>query len=129
MTSATVQQRSTVAVRTIGNSWGARFAVASATAVTALSSLISTRAQPAARGQPHPVHALLRRFDQVEPTFPAVAARHRQREAPDLADRLGDSVKQVGTVVDQPLAAVLAAGLLLGQEREHQVARWDDTGR
>ena len=80
----------------------------------------------AARGQPHPPHGLLRRLDEVEPTFTALAARHRQREAADLADRLGHSLEQVGPVIHQPLAAVLAAGLLVGQEREHQVARWDD---
>ncbi len=80
----------------------------------------------AARGQPHPHHPLLRGLDQVEPPFTAVAARHGQREAADLADRLGDAVEQVGPVVDQPFAAVLAAGLLVGDEREHQVARRHD---
>ena len=82
----------------------------------------------AARGQPHPRHALLGGLDEVQPPLAAVAARHGQREAADLADRLGDAVEQVGAVVDQPLAAVLAAGLLVGHEREHQIARRHDAG-
>ena len=82
----------------------------------------------AAGGEAHPHHALLGGLDQVERALAAVAARHRQRESADLADRLGDALEQVGPVLDQPLAAVLAAGLLVGDEREHQVARRDDAG-
>ena len=93
--------------------------------------VVDHRAVPgaAAGGQPHPQHGLLGRLDQVEPALTAVAARHRQREPADLADRLGDAVEQVGPVVDQPVAAVLAAGLLVGEEREHQIARRDDARR
>ena len=48
-----------------------------------------------------------------EPALAAVAERHGQREAAHLADRLGDTLEQVGPVLDEPLAAVLAAGLLV----------------
>ena len=85
-------------------------------------------ARSAARGQPHPVHALLRGLDQIEPPLTTVAARHRQRKPADLADRLGDALEQVGPVVHQPLRPVFAAVLLVGHEREHQVARRDDAG-
>ena len=72
----------------------------------------------AARGQPHPGHALLGDLDQVE----ALAA-DRRAEAADLADRLGDAFEEVGMVVDQPARAVVAARLLVGQERQHDVPR------
>ena len=83
-------------------------------------------ARPPAGGQPHPLHRLLGGLDQVERALAALAARDRQREPADLTDRLGDAFEQVGPVVDQPFAPVLAAGLLVGHEGEHQVARRDD---
>ena len=45
------------------------------------------------------------------------------REAADLADRLGDALEQVRVVVHQPVRAVVAARLLVGEEGEHDVAR------
>ncbi len=59
--------------------------------------------------------ALLGGLDQVQPCVAAVLAGHRQRETADLADRLGDAVEEVGAVVDEPVAAELAAGLLVGK--------------
>ncbi len=81
---------------------------------------------PPARRQPHPGQALLGGFDQVEAALTAVAARHRQREAADLPDGLGDPVEQVRPVVDEPLRPVGAAVLLVGDEREHQIPRRHD---
>ena len=83
---------------------------------------------PAAGGQPHPLHALLGRLDQVEAALTAVAARHRQRKAADLADRLSDAVEQIGPIVDQPVRPVATAVLLVGHEGEHQVAWRHDAG-
>ena len=85
---------------------------------------VHERAVPGAAtcGETHPAHALFGGLDEVEPPLATVAARHGQRESADLADGLGDALEQVGTVVHQPLAAVLAAGFLVGDEREHQVA-------
>ena len=102
-------------------------ATASATAVTALLSWIIDPwpARPRAVSR---IHIIAFSAVSIRYSVPlaAVAARDRQREAADLADRLGHAVEQVGPVVDQPLAAVLAAGLLVGDEREHQVARRHD---
>ena len=83
-------------------------------------------AREAAGDQLHPHHRLLGGFDQVEPAFTAVFAWHGQREPTDLADRLGDAFEQVGPIVDQPVAPVFPAGLLVGHEREHQVPRRHD---
>ena len=44
-------------------------------------------------------------------------------EAADLADRLGDALEEVGVLVDEVPRAVRAAGLLVGEEGEHDVAR------
>ncbi|KAI2474372.1 ArgE Acetylornithine deacetylase/Succinyl-diaminopimelate desuccinylase [Pyrenophora tritici-repentis] len=51
-----------------------------------------TVAGGALHGQPHPVHALLGRLDQVEPQVLVDG----EREAADLADRLGDPLEQPG---------------------------------
>ncbi len=45
------------------------------------------------------------------------------REAADLADRLGAALEELRVVVDQPVRAEPAAGLLVGHERQHDVAR------
>ena len=74
---------------------------------------------PAAGPQPHPGDALLGGLDQVD----APVLAQRQREAADLPDRLGAPLEQVGPVLDQPLRPVRAARLLVGDEREHDVAR------
>ena len=54
------------------------------------------------------------------PSLPIVA--EGQAEAADLADRLGDAFEQVRVVVYQPAGAPGATGLLVGGEREHDVA-------
>ena len=51
------------------------------------------------------------------------AAAQRDAEPADLADRLGDALEQAGVVVHQPARPVGAAGLLVGQEGQHHVAR------
>ncbi len=119
----------TVSVITSGKRCRPSRATASAIAVTALSSctIDPCPARPRAE-QPHPRHPLLGGLDQVEPALSPVAARHRQREPADLADRLGDPGEQVGPVLDEPVRAVLAAVLLVGDEGEHQVPRRDDAG-
>ena len=68
----------------------------------------------AARRQPHPGHALLGGLDEVDP-LPA----HGGAEAADLADRLGHAVEVVGVLLDHDLRAVVAPGLLVGGERQH----------
>ena len=72
----------------------------------------------AAGGQAHPGHALLRGLEQVQ----ALAA-DGHAEAADLADRLGHALEEIGVVVHEPAGALAAAGLLVGQEREDDVAR------
>jgi hypothetical protein len=74
-------------------------------------------ARGAGRGQAHPRHALLRRLDHVEPQVVV----HRQREAADLADRLGAALEQLRVVLHQPLGAEDAPGLLVGHEGQHDV--------
>ena len=71
-----------------------------------------------ARGEPDPGHALLRGLDQVE-----AAPADRGAEPADLADRLGDAVEQFRVVVHQPAGAPGPARLLVGDERQHHVAR------
>jgi hypothetical protein len=71
-----------------------------------------------ARGQPYPGDALLGGLDQVEP-----APADRGAEPADLADRLRHALEQLGVVVHQPARAPLPARLLVGEEREHHVAR------
>ena len=104
--------------RTVGVTWtgnGARptRATASASAVTALSSLIIEPwpGRPFAL-QAQPVDALLGRLDQVQPQVVA----DRVREAADLADRLGAALEQLRMVVDEEVRAVDAARLLVGGE-------------
>ena len=46
----------------------------------------------------------------------AAGVAEREREPADLADRLGDALEQVRVVVDQPVRALAAAGLLVGEE-------------
>jgi hypothetical protein len=70
-------------------------------------------------GQPDPGHALLSGLDHVQPGVVVDA----QAEAADLADRLGAALEQLRLVGHQPLGPVDAAGLLVGDERQHHVAR------
>jgi hypothetical protein len=69
------------------------------------------------RVQPHPGEALLRGLDQVEPQFGVDLVR----VAADLADRLGAALEQPGVLGREELRAVGAAGLLVGQEGQHDV--------
>ena len=71
-----------------------------------------------ARPQPHPAQALLRRLDQVEPLLV-----DREREPADLPDRLGAPREEVRPVLHQPLRAERPTRLLVGDEREDEVAR------
>ena len=71
----------------------------------------------AVRGEPHPGQALLRRLDRVHPLV-----ADRDAEPADLADRLGHALEQVRVLLDQEPGAPVAARLLVGGEREHDVA-------
>ena len=85
--------------------------------------VVQERAVPghAARAQPHPAQALLRGLDEVDPLLV-----QREREAADLADRLGAALEEVGPVLHQPLRAERAARLLVRDEGEDDVARRHD---
>ena len=83
---------------------------------------------PALRRQPHPQQALLGGLDQVEPTFSAVATGHGDRETAHLADGLADTGEKIGPIPNQPVCPVLAATLLVGDEREHQIPGRHDGG-
>ncbi len=72
----------------------------------------------AVRDEAQPGQALLRRLQEVRALTVEVDG-----ETPDLADGLGDALEQVGAVFHQPLRALGAGGLLVGEEREHEVAR------
>jgi hypothetical protein len=76
-------------------------------------------AGPPARVQAQPVDPLLGRLDQVE----AQVVADRVRVATDLADRLRTPVEQVAVLLDEEPGAVRAPGLLVGGERQHDVAR------
>ena len=78
----------------------------------------------AAGGEPHPGQALLGGLHEVE----AQVVADGDAEAADLADRLGAALEQVGVLVDQPAGAELAAGLLVGDVGQHDVARRLDAG-
>ncbi len=74
---------------------------------------------PALGRQPHPGDALLGRLDEIEPA----RVVDGDAEPADLADRLGAPLEQLRVLVDQPVRAVRAAGLLVGDERQHDVPR------
>ena len=113
------QERPHGLVTRSGNSCRPSRATASQSSVTALSSLIiepwPARPVAVSRIQAMPFSAV---SIEVEPQV----VRDRQREAADLADRLGAALEQLRVVVDQPVRAVAAAGLLVGEEGEHDVA-------
>ena len=50
-------------------------------------------------------------------------AGHRDAEAADLADRLGDPLEHLRVVVHDPVAAEQSPGLLIGKEPENEVTR------
>ena len=115
------RKRRTVSVITIGNSWLPIRDTAAASRVTdvvVVRSSIRARAGPSATSR-----------SQAMP-FSAVWIGYRRRSSPsgdaeaaDLADRLGAVGEQVRVVLDQPVGALAAAGLLVGDERQHDVAR------
>ncbi len=72
-------------------------------------------ARCAVHGQPHPGDPLLRRLDQVEPQV----VPDGEAEPADFADCLCHAVEQLRVVVHGPVRTELAAGLLVGQEREY----------
>ena len=94
-------------------------ATASAAAVTALSSLTiepwPARPLAVSRSQAMPFS---RGLDQVEPQLVAEG----EREAADLADRLGAALEEVGVVVDQPVRAVACRRPPRRRGRQHEVA-------
>ena len=67
-------------------------------------------------GQLHPGEALLGGLDQVEPQLVVDG----EAEPADLADRHSDALEQVRSVLDEPVRPEVAAGLLVGEEREHE---------
>lgn len=69
--------------------------------------------------QTHPVHALLRRLDQIKTQILVDG----EGEAADLADRLRNALEEIGVVVDEIPRAVRTARLLVGEEGQHDVAR------
>jgi len=71
-----------------------------------------------ASGQPHPGLALLGGHDRVQ----AQVLVHGVAEAADLADRLGAAVEQLTMVLGDPVRTELAAGLLIGEEGQDDVA-------
>jgi hypothetical protein len=71
----------------------------------------------AAGDEPHPEEGLLPRLQEVRPP-----AAHGDRIAADLADRLGGPGEELGAVVDEPARADAAARLLIGEERDDDVA-------
>ena len=83
---------------------------------------------PAPCGQPHPQQTLLGCLDEVQPALAAIAPRQRDRESADLTHRFADTGEQVGPIAHQPLRSVLAAALLVSDEREHQIPRRHDAG-
>ena len=108
-----------MAVTSTGHSCAPIRATAAASRVTALSGLTCEPwpARPWATSRSHD-DALLGGLQQVR-----AAAAEVDREAADLADRLGDALEQLGVVVDGVVRAVAAAGLLVGEEGEDDVAR------
>ena len=52
----------------------------------------------------------------------------RDAEAADLADCLGAVGEEIGVVVDEVVRAQASAGLLVGDEGKHDVARWLTSG-
>ena len=107
-------------VSTVGSRTEPSRATASQSRVTALSSCTNEPwPGPAAGGQPHPGQALLGGLHEVE----AQVVADGDAEAADLADRLGAVLEQVGVLVDEPAGAELAAGLLVGDVGQHDVAR------
>jgi hypothetical protein len=81
---------------------------------------VQHRAVPggAARRQAQPQHALLGGLDQVGP-----GAAERDREAADLAQRLGRAGEELRLVLDQPARPDHAAGLLVGEKSEDHIPR------
>src|SRR5262249_19702038 len=103
----------------VGHSWRPIRATVSASSVTALS-LWSREPCPAVPRAVSRSHA--RPFSAVSTRLrpsPAAVALHPA----DLADRLGAPLEQVRVVLPQPPRAPVPAGLLVGQEGEHHVAR------
>jgi hypothetical protein len=74
-------------------------------------------ARRALRGRAHPADALLGDLDGVERP-----PEHVEREGADLAEHVFCTY-QIGVIVDEEQAAVLAAGLLVGHGGEDDVAR------
>ena len=78
------------------------------------------RAVPAgpAHRRLQPADLLLGHLDRVE----ALAA-DVEREAAELAERVAHPLEQLGMLLDEELRAEVAAGLLVGEDDEHDVAR------
>ena len=79
-------------------------------------------AGPAVCGQPQPGDALLGGLQEVGAPLPAVAVGQGDAVAADLADRLGDALEDLGVVGDEEVRPLGAAGLLVGEEDDDEVA-------
>ena len=104
--------------------------IASASRTIAFSSL-GTEPWPARPRavQPQPGDALLGGLQQVGARARPVAVGDGDAVAADLADRLGDALEELGVVLDDVVRPLDAAGLLVGEERDDQVARRLGAGR
>jgi hypothetical protein len=74
---------------------------------------------PTTGDQLHPGHPPLRGLHRIEPQVVA----QLDREAADLADRLGAAVEEVGVLLDEEPRALGTAGFLIGHVGDDDVAR------
>ena len=81
-------------------------------------------ARAAGGPKPQPANALLGRLDGIEPQVVA----HGEREAADLANRLGHPFEDVRAIADEPLRPVPHASLLVGEEQHDDLAARADAG-
>ena len=75
-------------------------------------------AAPAADGRTDETHLLLGDLDRIEPS-----AANPLGEATDLAEREPDVLEEAGMLLDEVLRSEFASGLLVGDEREHEITR------
>ena len=73
-------------------------------------------------GEPEPGDALLGGLQQVGAPLTPVAVGDGDAVAADLADRLGDALEDLGVLGDHEVRALGAAGLLVREEHDDQVA-------
>lgn len=76
----------------------------------------------AVRGQAQPEDALLGGLEEIGTTLPTARAQGDAVSA-DLADRLGHAVEDLGVMRYDPVRALDATGLLVGEEADDEIAR------